>query len=666
MKPIFMKKLILLAMILCLASAASAQQDIYFSSYITTKLNVSSSLEVVTTSPNYEMSYLNAKLYFFPEGYDNQFVTVKHTEPKAIQEENTVNFRWTHVEEGTLNYQLTTTVKVKNDIKKIKKKIKFPADIPEELKPYTLSTETIDSDTKGIVSLANLLAQGEDDLYVVVHKLAAWVEDSINYSLSTVTAEVQQKSSWVLSNKQGVCDEISVLFIALCRSLGIPAKFVSGTAYTESPLFPKQWGAHGWAEVYFPGYGWVPFDITYGELGWVDPSHIKLRESLDPTEPSVKFEWRGRFATIEAQPLKIDASIEQYGSRLPEDIKLTARALKWGVDFGSYDLIEAEVQNLRDYYIATDIMLAKSAEVEVFDDQKLHILMKPNQKKSIYWRIRVSPDLNTRYVYTIPLLVYTEKNLSKKVRITSSVKEPYYTKSEIEEYYNRLSTEERKTYSTDISLECSTDKNRLYTYEILHIDCTVQNLGNTALEDISVCIKTDCYTADLGISQAEEYGFNLNFDSSGKKDVSATVKNTDIFQAYPMEIEVLDVPKITIADLEYDNNISYDDAGQITFTLARESYSIPKDITITMRQDKKIREWDLPSLEEDKEFVINIKGEEFSKERMDIKILVDYKDERDKEYSTEEEFTISLEKATFFQKIRIYINKVVNWIADLF
>ena len=67
----------------------------------------------------------------------------------------------------------------------------------------------------------------------------------------------------------------------MLRAVGVPAKFVSGVAYTDSPLFTERWGGHGWAEVYFPEIGWVAFDPTFGEFGWIDVGHIK-NEELHP------------------------------------------------------------------------------------------------------------------------------------------------------------------------------------------------------------------------------------------------------------------------------------------------------------------------------------------------------------------------------------------------
>ena len=65
---------------------------------------------------------------------------------------------------------------------------------------------------------------------------------NVKYDITTSTEDVSQKSSWVLKNKIGVCDEITNLFISLNRASGIPARFVSGvvsyvdTTATFTPL----------------------------------------------------------------------------------------------------------------------------------------------------------------------------------------------------------------------------------------------------------------------------------------------------------------------------------------------------------------------------------------------------------------------------------------------
>lgn len=62
-----------------------------------------------------------------------------------------------------------------------------------------------------------------------------------------------------LFTKSGDCTEFSDLFVALCRSNNIPARFVEGLTldYNDTPK-------HCWVEVYMNKYGWVRFDPTTG------------------------------------------------------------------------------------------------------------------------------------------------------------------------------------------------------------------------------------------------------------------------------------------------------------------------------------------------------------------------------------------------------------------
>ncbi|MEI7026857.1 DUF4129 domain-containing transglutaminase family protein [Paenibacillus sp. y28] len=86
--------------------------------------------------------------------------------------------------------------------------------------------------------------------------------------------------------KEGYCDYYSTAMVVMVRSLGFPARWVKGYApgttpaddYEASGIEPAEWlhstagglftvrnaDAHSWVEVYFPGYGWIPFEPTSG------------------------------------------------------------------------------------------------------------------------------------------------------------------------------------------------------------------------------------------------------------------------------------------------------------------------------------------------------------------------------------------------------------------
>ena len=70
----------------------------------------------------------------------------------------------------------------------------------------------------------------------------------------------------VLEKRRGVCQDFAHLGIACLRSLGLPARYVSGYLRTRPPEGqPRRIGAdagHAWFRIFCPGTGWVDFDPT--------------------------------------------------------------------------------------------------------------------------------------------------------------------------------------------------------------------------------------------------------------------------------------------------------------------------------------------------------------------------------------------------------------------
>lgn len=76
-----------------------------------------------------------------------------------------------------------------------------------------------------------------------------------------------------LASRRGACRDLSLLFMAACRSLGIPARFASGyQAHAESPDEKRH--LHAWPEVWLPGAGWRGYDPTHGRP--VTDGHVAL------------------------------------------------------------------------------------------------------------------------------------------------------------------------------------------------------------------------------------------------------------------------------------------------------------------------------------------------------------------------------------------------------
>ena len=101
----------------------------------------------------------------------------------------------------------------------------------------------------------------------------------LNKFINTFAYEVREDGQpnspeTTLLTKRGSCRDYSVLFMAMCRVMGIAARFVSGYHYGD-PEQPQY--LHAWVEVYLPGGGWRGFDPTQNCL--VSGKHIPLGAS---------------------------------------------------------------------------------------------------------------------------------------------------------------------------------------------------------------------------------------------------------------------------------------------------------------------------------------------------------------------------------------------------
>jgi transglutaminase-like putative cysteine protease len=86
----------------------------------------------------------------------------------------------------------------------------------------------------------------------------------------------------------GSCRDLAVLFMEVCRSIGLAARFVSGYQESSAEMIvdelmpPDHQHLHAWAEIYLPGAGWRGYDPTHGLA--VADDHIALVASAWPQQ----------------------------------------------------------------------------------------------------------------------------------------------------------------------------------------------------------------------------------------------------------------------------------------------------------------------------------------------------------------------------------------------
>lgn len=648
-----MRKLIIAVAVMLLLQAMHAaaveetRDTIFGSEELQLGVELSSSLELKAEKADYSVGYVMVNLTLFPKQDIYQQVQLTGSRPVADESDGSLVFRWQSPAVGQLSFSASADVLSRRDFVPVTGKISFPiGEIDDELIIFTEPSENIDSYNQEIINLASSLAAGEDDLFVVVYKLAEWSNRNIQYNLSTLTADVSKPASWVLENRQGVCDELTNLFIALNRALGIPARFVSGIAYTDSELFPERWGFHGWAEVYFPEYGWVPFDVTYGEFGFVDAGHIKLSDGVDIAETTTKYQWSGRNINLETSQLKSKVTLKEAKGNAEPDVSITSKVLKGVVGFGSYNIEEVEITNLKSHYVIAELLHSNTESIQLIGSNKRDVLLKPGEKRHEYFVFRVNESLNENFIYTFPLSVRTHL-ASSETRFSSSYGARAFSQQEVESL--KLDEEEDKIYSRNIKLECSPEKSEIYTYESTQVVCKATNTGNVALNSLYFCHEDDCSLFSLGITRSKEFNLTESFTSPGINRVKVLVDSDTVSKTAAAEINVLDEPSIAFSNITYPKKLSYNEIYEISFLAARASISVPLDAEIKIKPTSAL--FRFKSLENSQHITAELNSLELNEGGNILTISATFNDRNGKAYGEEKQITIEVEKMNFFQKI---------------
>ena len=127
------------------------------------------------------------------------------------------------------------------------------------------------------VDLAQEALMGSDHQAVAfLTQLVAIIQDRVKYT------QRHLGPAWpagrTLKERVGSCRDLAMLMIETCRSVGLPARFVSGYHLVDPR--PKRYELHAWAEIYLPGAGWRGFDPS--GRGAIDERYIVVATSSKP------------------------------------------------------------------------------------------------------------------------------------------------------------------------------------------------------------------------------------------------------------------------------------------------------------------------------------------------------------------------------------------------
>ena len=134
-------------------------------------------------------------------------------------------------------------------------------DIPEQIRQeYTVDGARYQIDSPYIRETVKKVVGDEQNPYWIARKVYNFVIDRLEYEMvgGWDVPEV------VLKRGSGSCSEYTFAFVALCRAAGLPARY-QGSLVVRGDDASVDEAFHRWAQVYLPGYGWVPVDANRGD-----------------------------------------------------------------------------------------------------------------------------------------------------------------------------------------------------------------------------------------------------------------------------------------------------------------------------------------------------------------------------------------------------------------
>lgn len=142
-----------------------------------------------------------------------------------------------------------------------------PADVPQEIRDRYLQLP--DKVPERVGQLAKQITLGIDNPYDKAKAIEGYLRNNYPYDLNIPAppADRDVTDYFLFDLKKGYCDYYATAMVVLARSVGLPARFVSGYSSGDYDSLNAQYvvrnlNAHSWAEVYFPQIGWIEFEPT--------------------------------------------------------------------------------------------------------------------------------------------------------------------------------------------------------------------------------------------------------------------------------------------------------------------------------------------------------------------------------------------------------------------
>jgi transglutaminase-like putative cysteine protease len=154
---------------------------------------------------------------------------------------------------------------------------------------------------------------GQTDAWQAAQAIMHHVHREFRYQPAVTHAHTHVRE--VLKTKAGVCQDFAHVMLGLCRSLKIPARYVSGYLY-NGPLdqLKGAQASHAWVEVYVLGHGWCGLDPTNNRL--TDGHYVKVATGRDFADVSPL---KGTYRGTAKRELFVDVLVSRLEESEPTD-----------------------------------------------------------------------------------------------------------------------------------------------------------------------------------------------------------------------------------------------------------------------------------------------------------------------------------------------------------
>jgi len=153
--------------------------------------------------------------------------------------------------------------------------------IPEKIKENYLKEQNYwETNSPEIKDIANTLLEKDKSVVLNAQKIYQFLTENYKYNFEITKNETVARNGALKSIKREVplgCMEFTDSFIAIARSMGIPAREINGYAFSKDPdknpisiNLDSGDVLHAWVEFYDPNLGWIQIDPTWGATSGID------------------------------------------------------------------------------------------------------------------------------------------------------------------------------------------------------------------------------------------------------------------------------------------------------------------------------------------------------------------------------------------------------------